>query len=310
MKAYAALLMTFVSLPSVVSAEPARPGSIHALLHNPARPLVVVAHRGCHNPAPEHGLSAAPENSLKALDHCVAMGVEMMETDIQRTLDGHLVIMHDERVDRTTDGHGLIADMTLAQVRKLRLRQNLGGYDQPLTDQAVLTLDELLVAAKGRITLNLDVKAPVYVEVIDAVLRAGAADLVTVKARAGIASPPLAALLAYDKVPFIPILDHSGDPSILASVAERQVASAHPVALELPRMPGASIEAVRKVAEPHGVALFINTLGDGYLAGFGGDNDALRDPDGAWGKPYRAGVTFFQTDLPEALLKFRNTLKH
>lgn len=310
-KALLAALMTLAlcSATPLPAQSPAGRGSIQALLRDPARPAIVVAHRGCHNAAPGHGLGETPENSLAALEHCVAMGVEMMETDIQRSRDGHLVIMHDERVDRTTNGHGLIADMTLAQLQKLRLRQNLGGYNQPLTDQRILTLEEMLAAAKGRITLNLDVKAPVYVEVIDAVLRAGAADTVTVKARAGIASPALAAMSPYDRVPFIAILDHDGDAATLATVAERQATGAHPIAFELPHMPAAAVAGVRAVAERHGVALFINTLGDGYIDGLGGDNDALADPDAAWGKPYRAGVRFFQTDLPEALIRFRETLR-
>jgi len=308
MKATIAALMTLALSPASLPAQtPAGRGSVQALLSDPAKPIVVVAHRGCHNAAPGHGLGQAPENSLAALEHCVTLGVEMMETDIQRSLDGHLVIMHDERVDRTTNGHGLVSEMTLEQLRQLKLRQNLGGYDQPLTDQRVLTLEELLAAAKGRITLNLDVKAPIYVEVIDAVMRAGAADLVTVKARAGIASPAIAALPPYDRVPFIAILDHGGDPATLGAVAERQVSGAHPVAFELPRMPAAAVAGVQTVAARHGVALFVNTLGDGYLAGLGGDNDS--DPELIWGKAHRAGVTFFQTDRPETLLTFRATLK-
>ena len=124
--------------------------------------------------------------------------------------------------------------MTLAEIQKLRLRQNLGGYAEPLTDQHVLTLEELLSAAKGRITINLDVKSPIYAEVVHAVLRAGDADLVTVKTRTGLASPALAAAAPFDRVPFIPVLQ--GASGEIAEVAEHQATAAHPIAFELPHI--------------------------------------------------------------------------
>jgi glycerophosphoryl diester phosphodiesterase len=62
---------------------------------------------------PAKGLDSVPENSLAALERCIELGVDMMETDIHRTRDGALVIMHDDTVDRTTDGTGAVADLTL-----------------------------------------------------------------------------------------------------------------------------------------------------------------------------------------------------
>ena len=62
--------------------------------------------------------------------------------------------MHDERVDRTTDGTGKIADLTLAQLKALRLRQDEGGPTAAITDERVQTLDELLALAKDRIVTS------------------------------------------------------------------------------------------------------------------------------------------------------------
>ena len=230
----------------------------------------------------------------------------MMETDVHMTSDGHLVIIHDDRVERTTDGHGAIAEMTLADVRKLRLRQNLGGYAEPITSEHVLTLEELLRAAKGRITLNLDVKSPIYAEVVYAVLSAGDADLVTVKTRAGIASPALAAIPPFNRVPFIPVLQ--GRSEEIGVIAERQSTDAQPVAFELPRMASDDLAKVAAVGKQHGIRLFSNTLGEGFIAPIGGDSDALRDPDAVWGWQYRNGISIFQTDRPEALLAYRASL--
>ncbi len=208
-------------------------------------------------------------------------------------------------MDRTANGHGNVEDLTLADIRKLRLRQNLGGYAEPLTDQHVLTLDEMLSAARGRITLNLDVKGAIYSEVVDAVLRAGATDFVTVKTRAGIGSPKLSNIEPFTQVPFIPILDPRG--SNIVDVAKRQTTNAKPVALELPHMPSTDLPKVAAVAKRHGIKLMINTLRDGFLAGVPGDNDLQQNPDEIWGWQSRNGVSVFQTDRVEALVKFRET---
>jgi glycerophosphoryl diester phosphodiesterase len=292
-------------LPALCTAQTPR-GSIRELFAPAHSGIVVVAHRGCHDAAPAHGFAETPENSFAALEHCVALGVDMMETDVHMTADGHLVMMHDATVDRTTDGHGTISQMTLEDIRKLHLRQNLGGYSEPLTTERVPTLEELLRAAKGKITLNLDVKDAIYAEVVDAVVRAGATDLVNVKTRAGIASPALAAIEPFAHVPFIPVLDARG--SDLVAVAEHQLSHAKPIALELPHLKKEDVSAVAAIAKKNGVKLFCNTLGDGFVIGVGGDNDALLDPDAVWGWEYRNGISIFQTDRPEALIAFRSKL--
>ena len=297
-----------VSLLPTLSSAQAQHGSIKELFSPSHARIVVVAHRGCHEAAPDHGFAQTPENSFAALEHCVAMGVDMMETDVRMTADGYLIIMHDATVDRTTDGHGTIAQMTLGDIRKLHLRQNLGGYSEPPTEELVPTLDELLRAAKGKITLNLDVKDAIYAEVVEAAVRAGASDLVNVKTHAGIASPPLAAIEPFVRVPFIPILDPHG--SDVAAVAAQQVSQGKPIAFELPRMKSEDVDAVAAIAKKNGVKLFCNTLGDGFILGVGGDNDALRNPDAVWGWHYRHGISAIQTDRPEALIAFRSRLQH
>lgn len=72
---------------------------------------LVIAHRG--------NSAHAPENTIEAFQQAVALGVDGMEFDVHVTKDGHAVVIHDERVDRTTNGSGLVAQMTLAQIRGL-----------------------------------------------------------------------------------------------------------------------------------------------------------------------------------------------
>ncbi|GMV17821.1 MAG: glycerophosphodiester phosphodiesterase [Myxococcales bacterium] len=74
------------------------------------RPLCF-AHRG--------GAKLWPENTLPALGGAVGLGFRYLETDVHLTRDGHLVVFHDERLERTTDGYGLLRDFTLSELERL-----------------------------------------------------------------------------------------------------------------------------------------------------------------------------------------------
>ena len=73
--------------------------------------MLVIAHRG----ASGH----APENTLAAFRQAVALGATFIETDLQLTRDARFVAIHDDTVNRTTNGQGTVHDLTLAEVRKL-----------------------------------------------------------------------------------------------------------------------------------------------------------------------------------------------
>ncbi|KAB7774435.1 hypothetical protein NB697_001081 [Xanthomonas sacchari] len=284
---------------------------IQARLAAPDGGIFVVAHRGCHNPAPAHGFPGhAPENSLLGLERCVALGVDMLETDIRRAGDGTLVMFHDATVDRTTDGTGKVAELTWPQLSRLRLRDDEGGADAPLTDQHPLTLQQMLAAAKGRIMLNLDVKAPIYAEVVDAVRRAGMERQVVVKTEVGVASQDLASMPPFDRINFTPVLlNPPGTDDLVQTVRTQTDGKVRPVAIELPRMRLAQLPAVTALARQRQVRLLVNTLWEGFVADVGGDADAVRDPEAVWGRLYRAGIGAFQTDEPEALLRYRASLE-
>jgi glycerophosphoryl diester phosphodiesterase len=90
----------------------------------------------------------APENTLLSIETALSFGVDVVEIDVHRSRDGHLIVMHDERVDRTTNGSGYIRDLTLAQIKALRTER----------DQQVPTLAEVLAAVKGRAALMIELK--------------------------------------------------------------------------------------------------------------------------------------------------------
>ncbi len=90
----------------------------------------------------------APENTLASVENAISVGVDLVEVDVQRTSDGHLVIIHDKRVDRTTNGAGLVSGMSLRALREL----DAGA------GQRIPTVEELLRAADGRVGLILELK--------------------------------------------------------------------------------------------------------------------------------------------------------
>lgn len=305
------LLALMFALGAAMPVQAAPTNPIMQRLQDPEGGLIVVAHRGCHEAAPYHGWGQAPENSAIALQRCADMGVDVMETDVHMSRDGHLIMIHDDVVDRVSNGTGKVSNLTLAQIKALRLKQNLGGPDTPLTDQTFLTLDEMLKLAKGRIVLNLDIKAAIYPEVIDAVVRADAQDWVIVKTSVGQGSAPLANMTPYDMVPFavIPVSTDGSGEDIPAIIDRQMAGQTKPVAIELPYIPAAALPAIARRARATGVRLWVNTLWKGFVLGGGGDGDALRRPDAVWGKLQADGVSMIQTDEPEAILRFRSTTR-
>ena len=93
-----------------------------------------------------------PENTKLAFCQAVQSGAEGIELDVHLTRDGHVVVIHDERVDRTTNGKGYVKDMTLAQLRRLRIT----GKGEA---QSILTLEEYFaIAAPAEIRTNIELK--------------------------------------------------------------------------------------------------------------------------------------------------------
>jgi len=85
----------------------------------PAQPVTYFSGPVPRNIAHRGGKGLFPENTLYAFERSLALGVQILELDVWSTRDGKIVILHDEKVDRTTDGSGSIRTMTLEQVRQL-----------------------------------------------------------------------------------------------------------------------------------------------------------------------------------------------
>jgi len=128
-------------------------------LKNRGNRPAILAHRGCR--------AQAPENSMPAFELALAQGADVLETDLQISKDRELLCIHDPTVDRTTDGSGRIDQMTLAEVKQLRV---CGNNDDTYPQAQVPTLAELLETFVDRTFFALELKSSAFTHPADAEL--------------------------------------------------------------------------------------------------------------------------------------------
>ena len=115
--------------------------------------MKIWAHRGCSQ--------RYPENTLLAFEKAAAIkNLTGIELDIQLTKDGEMVVIHDERVDRTTEGTGFVRDYTLSEIKKLHI------YADSNPGQSVPTMEEVFDLLEPRLReglrLNIELKNSIY----------------------------------------------------------------------------------------------------------------------------------------------------
>lgn len=131
--------------------------------------VLVAAHRG--------DWRNAPENSLEAVELSIRMGVDIVEVDVRRTLDGVLVLMHNPSIKATTTGRGLVSLSTYRRLQRKTLRSGC----RLKTAAKIPTLEEVLVASKGRVLLNLDKAFGYCDEIIALAEKTGTLDQIILK---------------------------------------------------------------------------------------------------------------------------------
>lgn len=134
--------------------------------------LAVIAHRGAS--------SYAPENTLAAFDLAMEMGVTHLELDVHTTSDGHVVVIHDETLDRTTNGAGAVASHPLAVLAEL----DAGGwFHGRFAGERIPTFGDVLGRYKGRAHLHTEIKGRsegLTRRTVDLIRRHGMANQVTI----------------------------------------------------------------------------------------------------------------------------------
>ncbi|NDJ76654.1 MAG: glycerophosphodiester phosphodiesterase, partial [Chloroflexi bacterium] len=134
--------------------------------------FLVIAHRG--------GAGLRPENTMLAYEYAVELGVDVLEMDVHSTADGVLVMLHDDTVDRTTDGTGAVIDLTFEELQELDAAYNFTPdpdaetveYPYRGTGVTIPTLEAVLEAFPDT-TLSIEIKQsePPIVEPVCEMLR-------------------------------------------------------------------------------------------------------------------------------------------
>ena len=109
--------------------------------------IQVIAHRG--------GVQLAPENTLAAIRQAVELGVDMIEIDVILSKDGEVIVIHDDKIDRTTNGVGVVQEMTLEEIRQY----DAGSwFDARFAGEKIPTLGEVFETINGQTVLLIEIK--------------------------------------------------------------------------------------------------------------------------------------------------------
>lgn len=256
-----------------------------------SKKVLVVSHRG--------DWRNAPENSLQAFKNCIDMGVDMIEIDLHKTKDGQLVLMHDNTINRTTDGKGKVSDYTLAELKKLHLRNGMGC----VTFHQIPTLEEVLNLSKGKILINIDKGYDYFKDVYVLLEKTGTTDQVVIKSGYDYAKVKADNGDVLNKVIYMPIVNLNKPD------AEKMIDSykaLKPVAIEccFSQVTPDVLRLLKKVNE-NGSKIWINSLWPSLNAGHDDDRAVeLGEPDETWGWILKQGAALIQTDRPQALINY------
>lgn len=293
------LLLSLLLLAAVTAVygqvAPTRVDSIRERFFNPSEDYVpVVSHRG--------DWRYAPENSLQAIQRCIDLGVDVVEVDVRLTKDGHLVLMHDKTVDRTTNGKGKLSDLTLAEVRELRLKNACGARGSRIP---VPSLEEAMLLARGKIMINLDkTEGQTVREAYDVLKKTGTVDHAIFKGNdpVGVMRERYGSLM--DSIIYMPKVWYDL-PDIAGYIRDFE-ASIDPLAYE--SLFDTEENEVLTKAIPQmnaaGTTVLAIALWDELCAGRTDELALLEGPDAAWGWLLDHGANAIMTDRPAELLAY------
>lgn len=267
------------------------------LLGNHPDRVLVVSHRA--------DWRNAPENSLQGIQNCIDMGIDMVEIDLKKTKDGHLVVIHDKTINRTMTGKGKVEDYTLAELKAMRLKNGAACK----TRHQIPTLEEIMLLCKGKIMVNIDKGYDYFREVYSVLEKTGTIDHCVIKAGLPYEQVKSENGDVLDKVIFMPIVNlHKEGAEKIINIYQSHM---KPVAYELVFDNDGDdiLRLIGKVRES-GAKLFINSLWP-ELCGSHDDDRAveLQQPDESWGWILNQGAKLIQTDRPALLLEYLRSKK-
>jgi len=285
---------------TMLSFAQTRTDSLMAQLNNPkCNKVFVVSHRG--------DWRNAPENSLQAIQNCIDMGVDMVEIDLKKTKDGHLILMHDKTIDRTTSGKGKPADYTLEEIKKLVLRNGAGHR----TAHTVPTLEEVMLLTKGKILVNIDKGYDYFDDVYQVLEKTGTINQCIIKAGLPYETVKEEKPVALENMLFMPVVNLTEKNA--QTMIEGYVHNYGPKLFELTfDTDNMNTYNLIHLAKKSGAKIFVNSLWPELCGGHHDDRAVeLGEPGKSWGWIFKSGASLIQTDRPAALLQYlRNNNRH
>lgn len=262
------------------------------LLNRENHSVMVVSHRG--------DWRNAPENSLQAIQNCIDMGVDMVEIDLKKTKDGHLIVMHDQTIDRTTTGKGKPEDYTLEELQRFRLKNGAGHK----TAHKIPTLEEVMLLCKNKIWVNIDKGYDYFKEAYSILEKTGTIEQCVIKAGLPYEQVKVENGEVLDKVIFMPVINLNKENA--EEIIDSYQTHFKPVAYELvfDNDGKETLRLIKKVRDS-GAKLFINTLWPKLCGGHDDDRAVeQKQPDESWGWIIKQGAKLIQTDRPAVLLEY------
>ena len=262
--------------------------------------VVVISHRG--------DWRNYPENSIPAIESVIRMGVDMMELDVKMTKDSVLVLMHDQTINRMTNGKGLIKDMTYDSLMTFKLKR---AHNVTTDSLRIPTLREALLCCKDRILVNVDHAYPYYKEIVELTEELGVTGQVLMKGKSNIDKVNEDMAKHENNLLYMSIIDinRPKGQALFAEYLERGVV---PMAFEVCwQVPGEEIENCAAEIKKMGSKLWVNTFWPSVCGGLGNDDDAAlaaEDPADVYAQYLEMGASMIQTDRPEMLIKYLSSV--
>ena len=266
---------------------------ILAELHDPtSKDVLVVSHRG--------DWRNWPENSIDAIESVIDMGVDIMELDLKLTRDSVLVLCHDKTIDRTTNGHGLVCDITYDSICRCVLRTGHGVK----TALRMPTLREALEVCKDRIVVNIDQGYEYYDLALAVTEELGMTDQVLIKGKRP-AEVVAAKFAEYPHnmmyMPIIDILKPQGRELFEAYRACGEQPLAYEVCWDTMTP---EVETCMRQVVDGGSKLWVNSLWPSLCGGLDDDRAFRGETEAVYGRLLDLGATIIQTDRPEFLIRY------
>jgi glycerophosphoryl diester phosphodiesterase len=233
--------------------------------------IFVISHRGEH--------LSHPENTLPAFQAAIDAKADYFELDVRTTADGRLILMHDSTVDRTTNGHGAVRDMTFDQIRALDAGAKFGA---PFAGTKVPTFEEALRLAHGKIGVYVDSKWIAPADLVAMLEKTDMSSHVVIYGGAGFLKQVLALR------PALKVMPEANNVDVLAKLIADL--APHVIAFDAKDFQ----DDVIRLARGAQAQIYVDRLGPA-------DNAA------AWQDAIDRGANGIQTDHPAALVEYLKT---